>query len=48
MLIGVGLLSCGTIQAQQSLELSLDKAIEIALSDNPTIQVADMEIERYD
>ena len=48
MLIGVGLMSLGAAQAQQRLELSLDKAIEIALSDNPTIQVANMEIERYD
>lgn len=32
----------------QSFELSLPKALEIALSDNPTIKVADMEIERQD
>lgn len=30
----------------QKLELSLAKSLEIALSDNPTIKVADMEIER--
>ena len=30
MLIGVGLMSLGAAQAQQRLELSLDKAIEIA------------------
>lgn len=47
MLIGVGLMSLGVAQAQ-CLELSLDKAIEIALSDNPTVKVADMEVERYD
>lgn len=47
MLIGVSLMSLGVVQAQ-SLELSLDKAIEIALSDNPTVKVADMEVERYD
>ncbi|MFI3280961.1 MAG: TolC family protein [Rikenellaceae bacterium] len=41
LLIGLG------AQAQQ-LQLTLDKAVEIALDDNPTIQVADMEIERYD
>ena len=42
-------------QAQQlpaesagQLALSLDEAIEIALSDNPTIEVANLEIERYD
>lgn len=32
----------------QTFELSLDKALEIALSDNPTIRVADLEIERQD
>lgn len=32
----------------QNLELTLSKALEIALSDNPTIKVADMEIERQD
>lgn len=30
------------------LELTLDKALDIALSDSPTIKVADLEIERYD
>lgn len=30
----------------QSFELTLSQALEIALSDNPTIKVADMEIER--
>ena len=37
------------VQAAESLppvELDLKKALEIALSDNPTIRVADMEIER--
>ena len=37
-----------TAEAQQKLELTLDEAINIALSDNPTIQVANLEIERYD
>ncbi|MBQ8335887.1 MAG: TolC family protein [Tidjanibacter sp.] len=32
----------------QQFELSLDKALEIALSDNPTIKVAGLEIERQD
>ena len=44
------LLLCGAILSAgaQSFELSLAKALEIALSDNPTIKVADMEIERQD
>ena len=35
-------------EAQQKLELTLDEAISIALSDNPTIAVANLEVERYD
>jgi outer membrane protein TolC len=45
----------GLTQAQQSetanggtLALSLDEAIELALTDNPTVKVANLEIERYD
>ena len=30
------------------MTLTLDRAIEIALSDNPTVKIADMEVERYD
>ena len=32
----------------KTIALSLEKSLEIALSDNPTIRVADMEIERQD
>ncbi|MFI3285916.1 MAG: TolC family protein [Rikenellaceae bacterium] len=41
------LLFAAGAQAQE-LQLTLDEAIKIALDDNPTIQVADMEIARYD
>ena len=34
--------------AEAQMTLSLDQAIEIALSDNPTIVVAGLEVERYD
>ena len=37
-----------TVNAQENtptMELTLDKAIELALSDNPTIKVAEKEIE---
>lgn len=34
--------------ASRVLNLDLDQAIEIALSDNPTVQVADMEIQRQE
>jgi outer membrane protein TolC len=55
-MICLGLVSVGFVQAQQPesvakgrvLELSLDEAIEVALTDNPTIKVANLEIERYD
>ena len=45
MIILVGM-SIGMAKAQ--VTLSLDQAIEIALDDNPTIKVNDLEIERYD
>jgi outer membrane protein TolC len=55
-LICFGLMSLGLAQAQEqstaanagTLSLSLDEAIEIALTDNPTVKVANLEIERYD
>lgn len=34
--------------ADTSVTLSLERCLEIALSDNPSIKVADMEITRYD
>ena len=46
MMMCMGLASLGVAEAQ--VQLTLDKAIEIALNDNPTVKVADMEIERYD
>ena len=36
----VSLLFLGNVKAQDTLSLTLDKAIEIALSENPTIKVA--------
>ena len=46
VMILAGCLSLSVAEAQVSL--TLDQAIEIALSDNPTIKVANLEIERYD
>ena len=46
VIICLSIASVMTAEAQ--IQLSLDEAIEIALSDNPTIKVADLEIERYD
>ena len=35
-----------TVKAQDVLKLDLEKALEIALSENPTVKVADKEIEK--
>lgn len=45
--LGLLLLGSATLCAQ-SMQLTLDQALEIALSDNPTVQIAEQEIERYD
>ncbi len=37
-----------TSAAEQTLELTLTRAIDIALSENPTIKIADLEVARYD
>ncbi len=57
VMICLGVLSLGVATAQmqttsqgepQRVTLTLDEAIEIALNDNPTIKVANLEIERFD
>lgn len=42
--LALALLLTGAVRAQETLNLTLDKALEIALADNPTIKVADQEI----
>lgn len=42
--LALALLLTGAVSAQETLNLTLDKALEIALADNPTIKVADQEI----
>lgn len=42
--LAFALLLTGAVSAQETLNLTLDKALEIALADNPTIKVADQEI----
>ena len=44
----VCLLPLGAIKAQDTLTVSLSKALEIAMSESPTIKVADKEIQRVD
>ncbi len=51
MMFTAALLAAVTVteaQEKGTLTLDLDQALEIALSDNPTVKVADMEIARYD
>ena len=51
-LICMGLMSLGVAVAQNvggnTLTLTLEDAIDLALSDNPTVKVANLEVERYD
>jgi hypothetical protein len=49
--MAIALLSPWLMNAQNKtapIEVSLEEAIEIALSDNPTIKIADQEIARVD
>ncbi len=45
LLLGVGLLLSAMYASAQQLDLTLQQAIDIALDENPTIKVADKEIE---
>ena len=45
MLLGVGLVLSAMYASAQQLDLTLQQAIDIALDENPTIKVADKEIE---
>jgi outer membrane protein TolC len=46
--VGASAQSGGQTPGGQTLDLTLKRALEIALSENPTIRSADMEIERFD
>ena len=43
-----GLIFAGSVAAQDTISLSLPQAITIALSENPTIKIADKEIKRVE
>ena len=44
LMLALALVCIGSVSAQETLNLTLEKALEIALSENPTIKVADEEI----
>ncbi len=44
----VALLLVGAVSTEAQMKLSVDEAVKIALSENPTIKVAELEVERYD
>lgn len=46
--VGLMLLSAPMLACAENVKLSLDECLAIALSDNPTVKVADMEVQRLD
>ncbi|MDE7077549.1 MAG: TolC family protein, partial [Alistipes sp.] len=42
------LAATGLLNAEAQLRLTLAQAVDLALSENPTIEVAELEVERYD
>ena len=48
MTLGVSAQTTEGATAVTTMQLSLQEAIDLALSENPTIKVADLEVERYD
>ncbi len=48
LLLTIALLIAAGFTAEAQMKLTLDEAVELALSENPTIKIADMEVARYD
>lgn len=48
LMLGASVLAAGATPADTVPTLTLDQCLQIALSENPTVRVADMEIERMD
>ena len=46
--VGMLALLAGVSDAAGQMRLTLEQALELALSENPTVKVADMEVARYD
>lgn len=43
-----GFWAAGTAGASAQMRLTLPEALDLALSENPTVKVAEMEVQRYD
>lgn len=48
ILAGIALMAFPTFAGAENVQLSLEECLRIALSDNPTVKVADMEVQRLD
>lgn len=48
LILTLCLAATGTFAAVAQMRLTLDQALDLALSENPTIKVAEMEVQRYD
>ncbi len=48
LLSSIALLVVGIASTEAQMKLSVNEAIEIALSENPTIKIAELEVTRYD
>lgn len=48
LILTLCLAATGTFAAVAQMRLTLDQALDLALSENPTIKVAEMEVLRYD
>ncbi|MDE6507854.1 MAG: TolC family protein [Alistipes sp.] len=47
-ILTLSLAATGLLNAEAQLKLTLAQAVDLALSENPTIEVAELEVERYD
>ena len=48
LILTLCLAATGTFAAVAQMRLTLDQALDLALSENPTVKVAEMEVQRYD
>ncbi len=48
LILSLGAIAAVTLSASAQITLTIDEALNIALSENPTIKVAELEVQRYD